>query len=314
MMAAAAATVAALDPVCAQEFPAKPIRIVTGGVGGNSDFSARVVAQGLTTAIGQPVIVENRGGAAIISGQIVAKATPDGYTLLLAGGTFTIGDLLTKVPYPYKQSDFAAVSLTNSAPNALVTNVTLPVKTVKDLIALAKAKPGELNYATGENGSSSQIAAELFNYMAGLRIPGIHYSSGSVRSTDLMGGRVQIEFATLGSVAQYIKSGRLNVIAVTSAQPSALMPGVPTIAATGLPGYESISMTGILAPARTPEAVITRLNQGIVRALAQDEVRQSFLRAGIETVGSPPQVYAEKIKAQREAVSRMIASGSLVLE
>jgi tripartite-type tricarboxylate transporter receptor subunit TctC len=298
-----------------QNFPDRPIRFVTGGVGGNSDFSARIISQGLSAEVGRPVIVENRAGAAIISGQIVSKAIPDGYTLLLAGSTFTIGDLLTKAPYPYHwEKDFSPVTLSNSAPNIFVVHPSVAAKSVKELIALAKAKPGELNYSTGENGSSSQIAAELFKYMAGVKIQGIRYSSGSLRMADLVGGRVQMEFVTVGAVAPHIKSGKLRVLAVTSAKPSALMPGVPTVAESGVPGYESVGMTGILAPAKTPASAIKQLHQHLVRALAREEVKQAFYNAGSEPVGSSPQEYAAKIRLQRDSVAKMIQAGSIVLE
>jgi tripartite-type tricarboxylate transporter receptor subunit TctC len=182
------------------------------------------------------------------------------------------------------------------------------------LIALAKAKPGELNYSTGETGSSSELAAELFKYMTGIKMEGIHYSSGAVRMADLVGARVQMEFATAGAVAPFIKSGKLKVLAVTSGKPSALMPGVPTVAASGVPGYESVGMTGILAPAKTPASIIKQLNQQLARTLAQSDVKQAFFTAGIETVGSSPQEYGAKIKSQRDGITKVIKAGGIRVE
>jgi tripartite-type tricarboxylate transporter receptor subunit TctC len=298
-----------------QDFPVKAIRIVSGGVGGNSDFSARVISTGLSAEVGKPVIVENRSGAAIVSGQVVQRALPDGYTLLLAGSTFTIGDLMTIASYPYYwDKDFTPVTLSNSAPNILVVHPSLAATSVKGLIVLAKAKPQSINYSTGENGSSSQLAAELFNYMAGVKVQGVKYSSGALRMADLVAGRVQIEFATVGAVAAHVKAGKLRVLAITSAKQSALMPGVSTVAESGVPGYESVGMTGILAPAKTPPTVIRRLNQFLVRALARDDVKQAFNTAGSEPVGSSPQEYAAKIRAQRESVIKLIKAGGIEVE
>jgi tripartite-type tricarboxylate transporter receptor subunit TctC len=294
-----------------QDFPTKPIRILTGGVGGNSDFSARIIAQGMSANLPQQVIVENHGGGGVISGEMVAKAAPDGYTLLLSGSTFTVGDLLTKTRYPYDPvKDFAPVSLTNSAANVLVVHRSLPAKSVKELIALAKARPGEINCSAGVRGASSQLAAELFKHMTGVEIVVVPYTSGSVRMADLVGGHVQMEFATAGAVAPHLKSGKLRVLAVTSEEPSELMPGVPPIAAT-VPGFESVGMTGIFAPARTPERILNVLNREIVRVLKQPEVRKRYAAAGIETVGSSPQQYAAKIAAQRKNVLALVKSGAI---
>ena len=277
---------------CGQNYPNKPIRIVTSEPGGGADFTSRLIAQAISPFLGQPVIVENRGGSGIIAAEIVAKASPDGYTLMVIGSSLWLFPFLRDhVSYdPVK--DYSPVTVATSPPNLIVVHPSVAAKSVKELIALARARPGELNYASGPAGSSNHLAAELFKSMAGVNIVRITYKGSAPALNDLLGGQVQLMFPNAAAVMSHVKSGRLRALAVTGAQPSALLPGLPTAAATGLPGYESATIQGVLAPARTPAAIVNRLNRDIVRGLNTADVKERFLNAGVETVGSSPQEFA----------------------
>jgi tripartite-type tricarboxylate transporter receptor subunit TctC len=291
----------------AQNFPVKPLRIVTAETGGGNDFAARLIAHGLTSNLGQQVIVENRGGASgTIAAQAVARATPDGYTLLLYSGSLWIFPLMTsKAPWN-AFTDFAPLTLAASSPSVLVVAPAFPVKTVQDLIALAKARPGGLNYASGSTGASTHLAAELFKAMAGVNIVRIAYKGNAAGYNDIIGGSIQMLFGTAAGAMPFLKSGRLRALAVTSAQPSALFPGLPTIASAGLKGYESVSMYGMFAPAKTPTAITRRLNQEIVRVIRSESVKDTFLTAGVEGVGSTPDELTAAMKGEVARLGKVI--------
>jgi len=292
----------------AQDFPIKPIRIIASEPGGGQDFIARLLAQGIPGSLGQPVIVENRPSS--ISVEIVAKAAPDGYTLLLSGSSFTATPLLRETPFdPIR--DFSPVVAVDRAPSLLVVHAALPVKSVKELIALVKARPGELNYSMGIIGSSPHLAAELFKFMTNVNMVGIPYKGSAPAITDLMGGQTQLMFPTAGAVAPHVRSGRLRALAVTTLEPSALAPGLPTVASSGLADYEVQAIHGVIAPAKTPTAVIRRLNQAIVRYVNQIDVKQKFFDAGVESVGSSPEEYADKIKAELARMGKVIRSAGI---
>ena len=296
--------------VIAQEYPSKPIRIVTSPSGGGQDFAARLIAQGVSGPVGQQLIVENRPSNLL--GEIVAKAASDGYTLLLAGTSFMIDPLLKKTPYdPVK--DFSPITLLVSSPSVLVVHPSLPVKTVRDLIALARSRPGELNYAMGGTGSSSHLAAELFKSMAGVDIVRITYKGTAAALNDLIGGQVQMVFATTPSVASHLKSGRLRGVAVTSAQPTALAVNLPAIAAV-LPGYEAESIQGMFAPAKTAEAIIKRLNAEFVRFLRMPEVKERFFTAGSDIVASTPAQLDATVKAEIARLGKVIKDAGIRLD
>ena len=286
-----------------QDYPNKPIRFVTSSAGGSADFVARLIAAGLSGPLGQQVIVDNRGSA--VMGEIGAKAPADGYTLLLAGPTFWAAPFFRRNLSWDPVRDFSPITLAARAPNILVVHPSLPVKSVKDLAALASAKPGELNYATGGAGSTPHLAAELFKSMAGVNIVRINYKGGGPAVTALLSGEVPLMFATAGSVAPHVKSGRLRALAVTSAEPSAVFPDLPTVAASGLPGYESVTIYGVFAPIETPATIINRLNQEIVRAVKRPDVREKFLNSGVETIGSSPQRLATAIKSEMALLSKV---------
>ena len=296
----------------AQAWPAKPVRIVVTGVGSGGDFAARLIAQGVSPALGQQIIVDNRGSGNLPA-EIVAKSPPDGYTLCLSASPLWITPYLRPTPYdPVK--DFAPVTLVVTSPNILVVHPSLPVKTVKELIALIRARPGALNYATSGVGGSSFLSAELFKSMARADMVRINYKSGGLAITELMSGEVQLYFANAGNAAPHLKSGRLRALAVTSAQPSPLLPGLPTVAAGGLPGYVQVSVQGIFAPARTPEAVVARLNQEIVPFLRRAVTKEKFLAAGMEPLGSPPAALADTVRSEMERLGKVIKAAGIALE
>lgn len=289
----------------AQGYPSKPIRIVTTEVGGGSDLVARLISQGITSPLGQPVIVENRGGGATISGELVARATPDGYTLMVAAGTLWIGPLLRKAHYNVFR-DFAPITLAISAPNLLVVHPTL-ANSVRELIALAKAKPGELNYGSGALGASSHLAAELFKHMAGIHIVRIPYKGSGLAVNAVITNEVQMMFPNMSLAVPHVRSGRLRALGVTSSEPSPLLPEVPTIAEAGLPGYESVLHTGLLAPAKTPRDIVKQLHQVTVRYLHAPEARDFVSKtSGSKIVANTPEQFAAKIKSEVIRLSKLI--------
>lgn len=294
-----------IGTVSAQDYPTKPIRIVTAGIGGGNDVGARIIAQGLSSRLGQQMIVDNRAGG-FTMGQAVFKAPPDGHTLLYYSATFWTGPLLQKGAGYDVEKDFIPIALTAHAPNILVVTPSLPVRSVQELIAYAKAHPGELNFSSGSPGTSSHIGGELFASMAGIKIVGIRYKSAGQEMTDLLGGHVQMSFGSAGSLMPHVSSGQLRALAVASAQPSALVPGLPTVAATGLPGFENGTTYGMWAPAKTPDAVIRRLNKEIVQYLKTPEAREIFLKNGMETLGSTPEEFAAAIKNDIAILTKLI--------
>jgi tripartite-type tricarboxylate transporter receptor subunit TctC len=289
----------------AQDFPSRLVRIVAPSPGGGGDFVARLVAQGLTPALGQQVIVENRSGG-VIQGEVVARAPPDGHTLLMSGsGLWLMPFMRSQVPFDPVR-DFAPVTLVVISPNVLVVHPSLPVKTVRDLIALAKAQRGKLNYSAGITGSSPHLAAELFKLMTGVDIVRIAYKSTTTAMSDMIAGQVHLSFANASNVAPHIKAGRLRAVAVTSAQPTKLLPGLPTVASAGLAGFESVAVYGLLAPARTPAAAIARIQQETLRVINTPAIQDKFFSAGVETVGSSPEAFAALIRNDMEKTGKLI--------
>ncbi len=314
LIAALAPVTMALAPggACGQGYPNKPIQMLTSEPGGGNDFAARLIAQGLSVNLGQQVLVVNRGAAGgVVAAETVARAAPDGYTLLFYGSNIWLLPFLrSQVPYDPVR-DFAPVTLAVSAAIILLVHPTLPVKSVRDLIALAKARPGALNYGSGASGSATQIATEMFKAMAGIDIAKISYKGNGPALNALMAGEVQLAFATPGSVAPHIQSGRLRALAVTTPQPSALLPGLPTLAASGLPGYEAASIVGAFAPAKTPAAVIGQLNQEFVQVLNRADVKEKFLRVGVETVGSTPDEFGARVKSEMARLGKVIREAGI---
>jgi tripartite-type tricarboxylate transporter receptor subunit TctC len=284
----------------ADAFPTKPIRvIVPQSAGGSTDLAARVVTQRLADALGQPIVVDNRPGAGSLNGtELVAKAPADGYTLLAVAASFTINPALhEKLPFDALR-DFAPITRFAALPHILVVHPTLPAKSVKELIALAKSKPGELNYASSGVATSTHLATELFKYMTGTDMVQVPYKGGAPGIVGLLSGQVQLYFATISTALPHVKSAKIRALAVTTAKRSVVAPEYPTVAEVGVPGYEHASWVGLLAPARTPAAVVARLNSESVKTLNQAEVKTLFLRDGLETVGDTPQEFAALIKAE----------------
>jgi tripartite-type tricarboxylate transporter receptor subunit TctC len=281
----AVSIVAAMSmPSHAQLHPGKPIRIVTTGIGGGTDFAARQVAAGLTASLRQPVVVENRGSS-VVPGDTVAKAQPDGHTLLVtSGGIHWVLPLFQKVPYDAVK-DFAPVTIISSFPSVLAVNASVPANSVKEFIALGKAKPGALNYVMTAEGGSAHLSAAMFSALAGVKMTPIPYRNTGTAITDLISGQVQLFFSALGPVMPHVKTGKLKALGSTSARKSALLPDMPTIAES-VPGYDMEAVYCIFAPATTPVAIIKHLNQEIQRVLSQPDVKERFLAAGIEPRGS----------------------------
>jgi tripartite-type tricarboxylate transporter receptor subunit TctC len=295
----ALAAIPATHNARADEYPSRPIHlIVPFAAGGSADSTARVLAARVGKTIGQSIVVENRtGGGAIIGAEFVNKSEPDGYTLLLGqSGPISINPAVYRnLPYdPVK--DFAPVSLTTTYPYVMVVNPALGVKTLKDFVALAKSKPGGLNYGTTGVGSSNHLVTELFAGRTGIKMTHIPYRGTVLAVTDLLAGQVQMVFSDPISALQYVKSGALIALAVTSKERSPVAPDVPTISESGYPGFDAIAWHGILAPAHTPPAIVAKLNAAIVKALNDPETRTLLETQAIQTVGNSPEAFASFIK------------------
>lgn len=296
-----------------QAYPARPVRIVTGAPGSTAEFTSRVVAQELSATFGQPVIVEPRAtGGATVFGEIVARAQPDGHTLLIIGPTLWVGPLFRKAPYDPLR-DFSFISIMTDSPNILVVHPSLPVRTVRDLIDLAKAKPQSLNYSTSGIGASPHLAAELFKLMTGTKITHVPYKGAGASIIGLVGGEVQLSFASAASATAQIHLGKLRPIAVSGAKPYVVFPDLPTIGAA-VPGYEAGSPIGFFAPAHTPAAIIARLNREVVVMLSKPEVKAKFLSTGVETAGSNPEKLAATVKSDTIKWGKVIREAGIRLD
>lgn len=298
----------AITNVLAQNFPVKPIRIITSPPGGGNDLPARLIAQGISPGLGQQVIVDNR--STILISELVAKAPPDGYTLLVSGTPHWIGPLLETVNYD-PIADFSPVSTIDRSPVILVVHPAMPVRTVKELIALAKARPGELNYATGAPGGSNHLGALLFNHMAAINMVRVPYKGTGPGLTALMSGEVQLMFPSAGGVAPHIRAGRLRALAVGSAVESPLAPGVPSIGTSGVPGYVSEAVHALFAPAGTPAAVIVRINREVKSYLETPQAKQAFLKSGIEAYPSTPEENLNLMKTEMAHIGKVLKAAGL---
>jgi tripartite-type tricarboxylate transporter receptor subunit TctC len=297
--------------VSAQDFPAKPVRIVTSPAGGGNDFKSRLIAHGIAERLGQPVIVDNRATFATI--ETVMKAAPDGYTLLVQGGTVWIYPLLAKAPFDAVR-DFSPITLVTSAASLVVVHPSLPVKSIKELIALARAKPGEINYGSGTSGTSAHLQTEMFKAMAGVNILRVPYKGGGPTLIGLFSGEVQLLIEGIGELGPHVNSGKVRGIAVTSLTPSPQFPNLPTVAASGVPGYEAVQLTGMWAPAKTPDAVVRRLNQEVVRVLGQPDARAKLFDTGGEAGRDTPEEFGARIKADIARWARVIKEAGISAE
>ena len=288
----------------AQPYPSKPVRIVTQVTGGSLDLAARFIAPKLSERLGQQVIVDNRGG--VTSMEQVARAPADGYTLLIASGSlWTLQYMRDNVAWDALR-DYAPVALLMTSPNILVSHPSLPARSVKALIALARARPGELNYSSGQSGASAHLAGELFQSMAGIKFQRIAYKGQGPAMLALITGEAQLSFPNAASATPFIKAGRIIGLAVTTAQPSALAPGIPTVAESGLPGYEMKAIVGLFAPAKTPTVIIEQLNQEIVRALNTPEIKQRVFDSGSDAAAGAPAELTAAIKSDMATTGKLI--------
>ncbi len=300
----------------APTYPARTIRLVVhSSPGGSSDILGRMVAQRLTESLGQQVVVENRAGASgIIGVEVVVKAPPDGYTLLISQTSLAINpSMFSKIPYNALR-DLAPVTQIVDGPNVLTVHPTVPVKTVKQLVALAKSRPEGLIIGSPGQGTSPHLSAELFNFMAGVKITQVQYKGAGLAILGLISGEVSVMFPTTPTVIAYLKAGRLRALGVTTAKRIQALPEVPSISEAGLPGYESTQWFGILAPAATPRPIIDRLNQEIVRIMQAPVMKQRMDNDGMEIVAGTPEQFGAHIKAETAMWAKVVKAMGLKLE
>ena len=290
------------------DYPSRAVRVIVPlAAGGNVDIVARAVGEQIGKTLGQPVVVENRPGASSLVGtQFVAKAAADGYTLLAIANTFATVPLIVPNPGYDPLKDFAGVTLTCLVPQVLVVNPGLSVNSVKELISLARSEPGKISYATSGNGSTGHMAAELFNRQAGIKMLHVPYKGNSQALIDVIGGQVAMMFDQVSTSAPQIRGGKVRALAVTSLARSPLLPEVPTVDESGLPGYEDITFNGLVAPAGTPHEILVRINRAVAGAVSGPDLHRRFIERGIELKASPsPEEFGAYIKAESEKKGRL---------
>ncbi|MET0203319.1 MAG: tripartite tricarboxylate transporter substrate binding protein [Casimicrobiaceae bacterium] len=314
-----AAAAAAFAPAASTQtpYPTKPVRVVVPfPAGGTTDLLARAASQKLSETWVQQALVDNRPGAGgNIGAELVAKAAPDGYTLLMGTvGTHAINaSLYPKMPYDHVK-DFAPVILVAGVPNVLVVHPSLPVNSVQELIAYAKANPGKLNFASSGSGTSIHLSGELFKVMTGVQMTHIPYKGSAPALTDLVGGQVQLMFDNLPSSLAFIKAGKLRALAVTSAQRSPALPDVPTVAESGVPGFEASSWFGLLAPAGTPRDIVTKINADTQKWLASPDAKDKLAAQGAVAAGGSPEDFAKHIQAETAKWARVVKESGAKVE
>jgi len=314
LLVSAVAVVA--QPVAAQQYPVRPIRlIVPFPPGGGTDTMARVVAPKLSEYLGQQVVPENRGGAgANIGAELAAKSPPDGYTVMLATITNAIGaTLYTRLNYDLAR-DFAPITQLATTPHILVVHPSVPVKSVKEFTAFTRARPGELTYSSSGSGSSAHLAGELFSSLTGTKMVHVPYKGGGPSMIALVGGEVSLCFATMPSAVGYVRAGRLRGIAVTTEKRSPSMPDLPTIAETGIKGYEAGSWYGLSAPAGTSKDIIARLHAETVKVMALPDVKERLFNAGFEVVTSNPEQFAAFTRSEIQKWGKLVRATGLKIE
>ena len=296
-------------PESAANYGSRPVRLIAPFVpGGPTDIIARLVAQRLSDNLKQPVVVDNRGGAGGAVGmQLAANAAPDGYTLVLgSSGNLAVNPALeANLPY-HPLKDFQPLTQTTSGPQIVVLSQSVPAKSVQEFIALAKSRPGQLNYASGGSGTTTHLGMELFKLAAGLNIVHVPYKGTGQALTDVIGGQVQMMMSSMLPAVPHVKSGKLRGLAVTSAKRSAIFPDAPTLAESGLPGFETTSWHGMLVPAKTPKAIATRVHAELVKALTSADVKDKFASLGMDTVASSPEEFTAYIRHEHEKWAKVI--------
>jgi len=308
--AAVLAAAAWVAPAQAQGYPTKPVRFVTSEPGGGNDIVARVLAEGLTASLGQRVIVDNRG---IVAAEIAKNASPDGYTLLVYGANIWLLPYLRERVAWDPLRDFAPITIAVQLPNVLVVHPTVPVKTTREFIDYARTRPGKLDYAAGTIGVSPHLAAELFKSMTALDLVRVPYKGGGPALNGLIAGETQVMFPNVGSVMTHMKSGRVRALGVSSAQPSALAPGLPTIASV-VPGYEFVAVICLYAPAKTPRAIVEQLNREAARVLKAPDVKERLFNAGNEVVVNSAAEFAAYMKADMQKMGKVIKDAGIRAE
>jgi tripartite-type tricarboxylate transporter receptor subunit TctC len=297
----------------AQSYPSKTVRMVVPyAAGGNTDFTARVIATKLTEVFGQQVVIENRpGGGTNIGSELVAKAAPDGYTLLMGGAANAINmSLFAKPPYDTLR-DLAPVVWCVQGANVLAVHPSVPAKNLRELIALAKARPGELNFASSGIGSSNQMGGELLKLMAKINIVHVPYKGNAPALTDAVGGHVELLFVGVPALVPHLQSGRLRSIAIGSLKRFPAIPEVPTFDESGLPGFQSTNWFGLMAPSKTPREIVTRLNSEVGKIQAGTEVRERFIKEGIEPIGGTPEHLGAFIRDEIDRYAKVVKAANL---
>ena len=312
--AVAAAVLLSWNVCWGQGYPAKPVRlIVPSSPGGGTDSTARIIAPKLTELLGQQVVVENRAGASTLIGQeVVARAAPDGYTLLMGNSSIIILPSIHKHVRVDPIREFAPVSMAVVLPQLLVSHPSLPAKDLKELIAFVKARPGQLDFAAGGIGGNPHMTMELFLHMAGLKVVYVPYKSGNAGFVDLLSGQVSLAMSSLLTAMPHVRTGRLRAYGVTSAKRASGLPDIPTIAEAGVPGYEAIQWFGVLAPAGTPRGIVTRLHGEMVRAVQDAEVSKRFINDGAEPTWShSPEEFADRMRADMAKWAKVIKAAGI---
>lgn len=306
----------AAQPVAAQPYPTKPVRlIVPFPPGGVTDIVGRILAQRLGESLGQQVVVDNRGGAAgAIGAQAAAKSAPDGYTLLMATATHAINATLTPNPNFDLVRDLMPVSLAASVPLLLAVNPSFPARDVKELVAAAAVRPGQVNFASGSTGSASHLAGEMLKTMAKVDMVHIPYKGGNLGIQDLVAGQVQLMFENMPSILPFVQSGRLRGLAVTGAKRSLAAPELPTMIESGFPGFEAGSWYGLFAPAGTPADIVSRLNADMVKSLRTPETRKLLSQQGAEPIGNSEAEFAAFIRDEIAKWGRVIKAANVKIE
>ena len=304
---------AALAQGQATKYPARPVRMLVGfAPGGATDIVARLLAPGVGESLGQQVVVENRPGASSqIAGELVARSAPDGHTLLMTTQTLMTSQMIEGKTYPDLTKDFTAVSLSATSPLILVANPSLPVKSVKELIALARARPGELNYGTGGVGTTPHMSGELLAAQARIKLVHVPFKGEAPALIDVIAGHVPMMFSNITASLGYVQAGRLRMIAQTGLQRSAVVPNVPTMEESGLPGFEIITFFGVMAPAGTPRDIVTRLNAELGKAMARPEVRKQYAAQALDPGNITAEGYADFIKGQAVKFGKVIRDAGI---
>jgi tripartite-type tricarboxylate transporter receptor subunit TctC len=301
---------------CAQSYPTKPIRMIVPFVpGGNTDIIARVYAPKMAEFLGQQIVIENRGGAGgVIGTEVVARAAPDGYMLVMVSAGHTINPaMIKKLPYD-SVKDFAPISMIADVPTAFVVHPSLPAKNVREFIAIARSRPGEINYSTAGRGTVGHLAAELLSSMAKIKLVHVPYKGTGQAMVDLVAGHVQMQFASMPAAIQQVQTGRLRMIGQTGNKRSAAAPGIATMQESGLPGFVVSSGFGLFAPAGTPRAIIDRIHSALVKALNDPAVKENLAKQGAEVVASTPEEYDQFNRAEIAKWIKVVAEAGITAD